>query len=156
MLAIVGAIAYMVTRNRDEETIRKQLDVLAATASKGGLPEAGGAYMKKMLELRSLFTVDCTLDVASAGVNTRGADNLIMLYSQSVGAARELIFSFHDISVTVAEDRRSARTPLTVKTVSSEPLEGLTGIDAWEVEMGWEKIDGHWKIASIAEVQTLR
>ena len=41
------------------------------------------------------------------------------------------------------------------KAVCPDCYEGEEGVDAREIEMDWEKVEGKWKIVSVKEVKTI-
>lgn len=157
IVALVVAVAtVLIIRSRDEYRIKKNLKLLAASVSKyRDIDEEGIAFLKKVARMKSLFFKDCTIMVGKPVPVIQGIEELIAFYTHAMRTVSEIKVTFHDISVVVEEDRKTAKTLMTAKADSPDLQEGGDSIDAREVEMIWKKYEGKWKITTVNEVKIL-
>jgi hypothetical protein len=162
---VVVAIVIII-RNRDEYRIKKKLKSLAALVTKSkGTNEVGVAFLSRVAALQKLFSKDCSVSLGETIPQMRGMEEfvpkmlgieeVIAVYTQAMRSVSDITVTFHDISLNIEDNRKTAETLMTAKVKCSECYEGEEGIDAREFEMGWEKVDGKWKIQSVNEVKTL-
>jgi len=163
---IVVVTIVIIMRNRDEYRIKKNLKTLATLVTKSkGTNEVGVAFLSRVAALRKLFSKDCSVSLGESVPKMHGMEKfvpkmlgieeVIAVYTQAMRSVSDITVTFHDISITIEENRKTAETLMTAKVKCSECYEGEEGIDAREFEMGWEKVDGKWKIKTVKEVKTL-
>ncbi len=156
LIAAAAVAAWLVTRDRDQHRIRKNLDRLAAAVHKPrGAVIEGMDLFKRVAIVQSLFTTDCVISAGEPAPEMKGTDELCALFAQGIKTVKELKILFKDVSVTVAPDHLSAAVTMTVEAIGEDFSEGTRKFDAREVEVAWKKIEGKWKIAAVKEVQTL-
>lgn len=153
-LTVSFIIIFFITRNRDERRIRKNLGSLAAAVSKSR-DEGNLSFIAKIAKIRSLFTKDCRITVGAPIPDIEGIEMLVAIFSQALKSVDEVKVNFYDISVTIGEERTTARTAMTAKATGHDPHVGRRVTDAREIEMDWKKIDGTWKIREVRAVRTL-
>lgn len=155
LVAVAAGAWFLLRGDFDEEQIRRNLDDLAAMASSPeGQPDAP-APLVRLARIRKVLTEDCEVRPGEAYPAISGRDNLMAVIGQYTGSVSGLRVTFHDLTVTVADDGQTATTTKTV-TVTSRGKQGEDILDAREARMTWRKVDGDWRIAVIEEVATLR
>lgn len=157
-LVLVGIvlfiIIFLITYNRDQRIIKKKLNSLADTISKSD-NEGDLAFITKAGRLNSSFTQDCLIEVGAPIPRIEGLETLMAVFSHFQQSAYNIDVTFYDITVTVDQQRITARTVMTVKATGPDPNGGGDMTDAREIEMDWKKIDSTWKIARVSEIKTL-
>lgn len=153
LFAVFFIIIFLVTRHHgDEWQIRRNLSSLAAMVSGLG-NESELVAMNNIRKMKSLFTKDCHIAVGSPVPEMTGHDMLVSTVYQVRKMVNNVDVDFYDISVTIGENRVTARTTMTATVTRRE---GERGTEAREVEMRWKKVEGVWKIAEVQLVKTLR
>ncbi len=166
VVALVVVSIVIIVRSRDEYRIKKKLKSLAALVTKSkGVDEKGLALIARAAALKKLFARDCSVSLGEYVPGIRdmgefvpdmlGIEEVVGMYTMAMRSISDIKVTFHDISVTIGDNRKTANTYMTAKVKCAECFEGDEGIDAREFEMEWEKVEGKWRIKEVKEVETL-
>lgn len=155
VLTVVIVLVVLLTRDKDEALIKKELSVLCAVCSKSKDSSSELLLMGKTNKLKTMFTEDCSISVGRPVPEISGVGTLAAVFYQAMRAVSEISFSFRDISVTIDDTRTSAVTTMTAKATGSD-AGGSGGLEAREIRMLWKKVDGTWKISEATVVEILR
>ena len=151
VLAAAAAL-YLLTRDRDEQRIRKNLALLADTVTKPGEGIGEIPLMGRTRTVQSLFTDDCTISVGRPVPDVTGIQQLTTVYFQAMRMTDAIEVTFHDVSVAIGDDGVSATTTMTAKATRAKDR----AIEAREVELTWKKLEGKWRIHRAESVRVLR
>ncbi len=155
VVLVAGAAAwFLLSRNNDEQVIRRNLQLLAKVASNTGDPARDPAPLARLATIRKLLTEDCRVIAGEAYPSIVGRDELLGAIAAAIRATERLTVTLHDVSVEVARDRMTATTDQTIEAVSAR-AGGKELLDAREARIQWRKVDRTWRIAQVEEVPTL-
>jgi len=156
LIAVValGIWGWRLLHPSPETVIRKELDVLARTAS---IPaeEAQLAKLSNAQKLASFFTTDAEITIDIPGRVYQTINGRLDVQEKAL-AARSFLgglkVEFVDVSVTVAPDRETALASLTAK--ASIPGDSVPQVEEFKVD--FKRVEGEWLIRHVENVRTLR
>ncbi len=166
IILFVVAAVVIIMRNRDIYHIGKNLKTLSTLVTKSKSSNLTGVtLLARAAALRKLFSEDCTVSLGESIPEVHGMDEFIpktlgieevmAVYARTMQSVSDITVTFHDVSITIAENRKNAESLMTAKVKCAECYEGEEGIDAREFSFGWERVEGKWKIKKVKEVKTL-
>ena len=138
----------------DERAIRGRLDALAAVVNE---PAAEGlGTVARAAEIGSYFTQDVVVDLGRGSAPIQGRETLIGLAARLPPGTAAYTLEFDDVSVDVAPEGGVADVRCAATFTRRNESTGERSIDARELQLGMTKSDGHWRIARVTAVDTLR
>ncbi|HTV39342.1 MAG TPA: nuclear transport factor 2 family protein [Candidatus Sulfotelmatobacter sp.] len=150
-LVALGVWLWTIFFPSPEKIIRKQLTKLAQDVSfsqnENDLVKVAGAQ-----NVADFFTenVEVNITVQGRGQETlTGRDQIRTVALESRQEATSLDVKFPDVNVTVAPDRNSAVADVTVDATVSGERDAIIQ----ELDITFQKIDGHWLISKVETVQ---
>jgi hypothetical protein len=161
LLQIVGVIAAVVVAYYaydrlfpdDNHRIRTVLDDLAATVSHTG--GDGLSQLTQAAKLGRFFTQDVVIDLGSGFSPIRGRDTVMALAAKAQIPGEGFHVRFVDVTVSVDPSGVRAVAGMTA-TVQGRSLSDLQAIDAKELEMELQKVDGEWRIDRVIGVEAIQ
>jgi hypothetical protein len=136
-----------------EQVIRKRFAVLAQTASFSA-QQSPLARLAKAAKLADFCTPDVQITVETSGRSRQtfnGRDELLAAAGGAQSMVGSLTVEFVDVTVKVAQDKRSATVNLTVKGKVSGERDSLVQ----ELEVLLNNVNGDWLISRAETVKTL-
>jgi len=153
---VILAVAWVAWRHffpNPEKLIRERLDRVAALGSFRA-EEPPATRLLNVKQLAECFTADAQVRVgleagAPRAINGRDEIQQAALFARS--SLNSLEVGFADVSVEVAEDRRSATARMTARVA----VPGEKDLAVQELEMGFARVDRAWLISRVQSVKTL-
>jgi hypothetical protein len=153
LLALVAAGAWWLSRDRDEDQVRKRIELLRAVVTKAGAESIAGTALGNQ-RLQGLLAERVTLTLESApfqGTYSRAA--LASQITRARTSLEHLSFTIRDLSVTVEESERAIATCTLL--VKARGRSQQTYTEAREIVVELERIDGDWLFTGFRDVQVL-
>jgi hypothetical protein len=151
MLALlVGGIAYRYWPD-EERAVRRHLVHLAEALSVPG-KETEVEHLTRVAALREYFAPD--VQVVADGREISSRDALIGLLRSWTPPPGGFSVEVENQSVSMAEDRSTARIALTARVVSKDLATGKAIVDARDVNMVMTRIEGDWVITTAETRET--
>lgn len=153
---VVVACAYWILRpwlSDDERAVRLRLEELAKTASvtRG---EPMPARITRGVRIGAYFTREATLDLGSQFNQIKGRDTIIALAAKLPGPPNGVTIRFVDVKVWIGAGGQNATAYLTV-TGSAVDSEGAQVVDARELDLSLQKLDGEWLIDRVQAINPI-
>ena len=150
LLIIAVIVVVFLFSRQDERQIRRNMNSLLVSAF-DLIEEDGIAALIEARRIGTFFTEDCQIIVGSPIPEIRGRETLIVaVYGVTRNiVTNEIRIDFHDVSITIAENRVMATS---IKTVVAT---GAHGREIRNIKMHWEKIEGRWEIATAKSIPIL-
>lgn len=145
LTVMVAGIVYRYWPS-DEREIRRHLSNLAeALSTPGG--ETDVEHLTRVAALREYFAPE--IQVKVVGEQTLSRDALIGIISRLAAPAGGFAVEFVDITVTLAQDHRSADVTLTARVASTNPQTAESTVDTRAAAGTMRKMDGDWVITAV-------
>lgn len=136
----------------DEREIRRHLSNLAEVLSTPGA-ETEVAQLTRIAALGEYFAPDVRIRIGPEQIVSRAA--LIALVSRMGAPAGGIAVELVDVTVTLADDHRSADVRLTAKVATTNPRTGESTVDAREAALTMSDAEGDWVITNVESRETL-
>ncbi|HTI97783.1 MAG TPA: nuclear transport factor 2 family protein [Dongiaceae bacterium] len=136
-----------------EKIIRKQMTALA-TAATFSSSDSIIARGLKARRIGDFFTPDAQIALSGPDSGDRtvsGREDIADKTAMAFSSLQALRVEFVDVSVTVASDRQSATVTCTGQVHANDQKD----LGVQELQLQFQKVDGHWLIARIESVKTL-
>jgi len=152
LLGTGGFFAYQFFYPGEENRIRERLGDLAATVS----IEAGAGNIRKGLMLEQFphyFTQDCEITVTLKGRKRTmsGRSDMAQAGKYLLGMQGGIDVEFHDVAVTLNEEKNSAKVLLT----STMMMTATETLSAQEFEVKMVKEEGTWLVSRAKSFESL-
>jgi hypothetical protein len=135
----------------DEREIRRHLSNLAEVLS-APANESEVAHLTRMAALREYFAPDVQIQVAGQQMLSREA--LVALVGRWGPPPGGVVVEFVDVTVTLADDHKSADVSLTAKMASTNAQSGESNLDTRAAAVKMSDADGDWVITSVESRET--
>jgi len=152
LLGTGGYFGYLWLFPSEESQIRKRMEELSATVSLDA--QAGNIRRGLMMEsFPRFFTGDCEIKVHYQGTSRSmsGRPDMANAARYLAGLQGGIKVEFHDLSVTVDAEKKTAQGALTM-TMMQLDTQTLT---AQEFQISLVKEDGTWLVAKAKSVESL-
>ena len=154
VVALVAAYyAYQWYFPDDEALLRARLDDLAATVSHTG--GDGFSQLTRAAKFGTFFTEDVVIEIGGGIAPIRGRETVMALAAKAQVPGEGFTIRFVDVTVAVDPSGLSALAAMTA-TAQGRSLGEFQAIDARELEMGWRKVEGEWRIDRVTGVETIQ
>lgn len=153
VLAGLAAAAACVFRSGDEAGIREQLQALKAEAN--ATPTDEVASMARAARIGAFFTDDAVVELGTGSEPIVGRETIAGLAHRLQPRTAVFKLDVADVTVQLRPDGHGADVSLTVEFSRQRVDSGERSLDAREFALVMRKIDGVWRIARAAAVDTL-
>lgn len=152
-LALAGGLYWQCRVNTDSRQIRKALRSLVDRAQLEAREDALKAGVRSRA-IGNAFTEDVAVTTPVFQQHIADRPSLVALVFRARTNLDSIRLTVHDVEVEVADDRVNATMILSFNV----KVAGMGGSDEmWrDVEMGWRKDEGDWRIATAEIIETIR
>ena len=152
LLFVVWAVRLLFPT--EAERIRRQLDALGEAASfEAG--EVGLARVARAVGIGRYFATDVVIDLGEPFGMIEGREAVVAMAARIPVGSEDVTIQFVDAGIIVLPDEGSATVRVTVQGTGLD-LAGRDVIDACEIDIRFQQIEGDWLIARVDGVQVIQ
>lgn len=138
----------------DEAQIRRVLESIADAVGSGTADEGQVARIARAASMRNELDPQIVVDAGPPFSQMTGRDAVVAAVARLNSTVRDLEVELSDVHTTVAPDRTTARTSLTVEGRFRDER-GERVVDARELDVRLRRLDGEWVVSQVAPVRVL-